>query len=115
MSFPNLPSVPGYGMAQALTVANSTLDSAVRRFVGEVTELTSVVAQEQVDLADLLDEVVDVVYTARRVAIEAGITQEMLDQWAADKGALRASMGKNKERERTFALGLLVRACQGET
>lgn len=64
----------------------------------EVDELNSADSK-----ASVLDEVVDVIYVARRYAFSHGITPAQLRDYASTKAAIRSSIGKNKDVELSLA------------
>lgn len=78
----------------------------LRLLQAEVAELVEAVnsgAQH-----DVLDEVADVLYRARAVAVGAGISVEMLDEYSRFKSKLRSHVGKDKNLEECVARGIIA-------
>lgn len=78
----------------------------LRLLQAEVAELVEAVnsgAQHNV-----LDEVVDVLYRARAVAVGAGVSVEMLDEHAHFKTKLRSHIGKDTNLEECVARGIIA-------
>lgn len=90
--------------SQVLQLNTALLE--LRLLQAEVAELVEAVnsgAQH-----DILDEVVDVLYRARAVAVGAGVSVKMLDEYAHFKSKLRSHIGKDKSLEECVARGILA-------
>lgn len=90
---------------QAVTTFSNTVSIELKLLQAEVGELTAAVAAGRV--CDVLDEVVDVLYRARAVAVEAGLPVEALDEYGHFKSKLRAHLGKDKRLEEHVARGVV--------
>lgn len=99
-----------YSDSKSVRTSCSTRESADRasisasRCVDEALELVDAI--NTTDRAHVLDEIVDVLYYIDKVASEFNISASAIQAYAARKGRLRTSTGKNKALE--IALARLV-------
>lgn len=59
--------------------------------------------------AEILDEVVDVIYVARRYAFNSGLTPAQIRDYAKFKGASRLAVGKDRDLELAVANAVVNR------
>lgn len=80
--------------------------AAVRLVATEVEELVEAVTLDIAD-ANVLDEIVDVLYYIDDLRRQYGITSASVQHYAGLKGVLRSTCGKDKERELRYATEIL--------